>query len=363
MEKDTKATMQETHPQLQQTAFNTDQHFKLQQTRMEFIQRELACLRPIVSLVQQPADDSACECIVPVVFYRWLTHLCLKAIKEDNQKQAAEHSRHFEGIQSTLSQMAGHIQPAAMTLQLVISQQDLFARIGINIECFAKGLQMSASLGGSMEMAGHDTAKWLAWNNQFKTWFLSKNSQLLLVKGFMPSELVTPSSYFSAMLLLSLHDLKPAFPLYFFCGMPNSDLSSGSEVLLRSLIAQILIRYRCDTGFLTLQAVNQIASFEPNNLWHLFAILIESLHDTVVFCVIDGFARYRSKPEAFFVLQGLQSLVAECTGNVILKVLLTDPVPLETMHYIPRHDTLMIPPNPEGHGHGLNEHQIMGMMG
>ena len=205
---------------------------------------------------------------------------------------------------------------------------------------------MAAFFGRSTERAGYNTVKWLTWNHHFKAWLRPIKSQLLLVKGCMSSEIVTPLSFSSATLLFSLHNDESTIPLYFFCGMVRSNATSGPHVLLRSLIAQFLLQHRCDTSVFTRQAVDQIASLESHHLWQLFATMMKSLRSTVVFCIIDGLAKYHSKPEAFFVLQGLQKLVEECTGDVVLKVLLTDPVPMETMDYIPQHDTLTIPSNP-----------------
>ncbi|MCJ1436314.1 hypothetical protein MMC27_005692 [Xylographa pallens] len=240
--------------------------------------------------------------------------------------------------------MASGKQRASTPFQQGIAREELYNHIGINIEDDLEAFETAASPGKRLETpAAIETTKWLSSNNQFKAWFESAYSQLLLVKWRVPMEPVTTFSYFSTTLLLNIRKIKPCFPLYFFCGMSDSGASSGPHVLLRSLIAQILICPSCDTSHLTPHAVRQIASFESTPLLDLFATLVKSLHNIIVVCVIDGFSLYHSKPEVSFVLHGLQRLVGECTGDVVLKVLLTDPVSRESMDYISQQDTLMLP--------------------
>ncbi|MCJ1399827.1 hypothetical protein MMC11_003030 [Xylographa trunciseda] len=360
MAEDTTAIMQESQTQFQQMESNANQEFEGQRKQMESMQHETYSLRPAVPLLRQIAVKNDSKRRVLGHVHRYYTYACVEEISEDKRKLAAEFARQFEGIQSVVVKVG--VFPCASTpLHQGISRQALYAHLDINVEVAVRAFQQTASLGQAMGIAFHNAAKWLLWNDHFTAWLQSPNSQLLLVKGDMPTQQVTPLSFSSATFLLNLRDVRSAFPLYFFCGMATSNAASGPHVLLRTLIAQILLQRPCDTSSLTPQAVCQIALFDPEQLWRLFAMLVRSLHDPAVFCVLDGLARYHNRAEALFVLQRLQMLVRECTGDVVLKVLLTDPVPVETMGSVPRGDVLMMPLDPEGDGQVLNQSHVVGV--
>ena len=205
-----------------------------------------------------------------------------------------------------------------------------------------------SALGGLKIPAAVATTRWLTCNTQFNSWFEYGYSRLLLVKCCITSKPVRALSLFSATLLLNVYTKDHTVSLYYFCNVADSDASSGLHVLLRSLIAQILVKHRCDTVFLLPQSVGAIACFERDVLWDLFATLIKSLHGKVVYCIVDGLDGYIHRREAEWLLQKLPGLVKECNGNcnAVLKVLITDPIPMEDVDSIYRYQPLITTPAP-----------------
>lgn len=89
------------------------------------------------------------------------------------------------------------------------------------------------------------------------------------------------------------------------------------------------------------------------NIWSLFTRLILRLPPCAIFCVIDNLAFYHDTQEALFVLQGLCQLTREIAPHLVLKVLLTGPLPADAIGILSVEDILLLPADVEGDGQGF----------
>ena len=142
-------------------------------------------------------------------------------------------------------------------------------------------------------------------------------------------------SSFSAMLLQSLKSINSYFPIAisFFCGNHRKGPLSGPCRLIRSFISQLLSLYPHDSSILTGE-MHYIPSPDMESLWNLFTHLITSLPLGVIFCIIDGSGWYPNKPELGSLIMTFQCLADSLNDSIVLKLLLTGPVPKGTRQLV-----------------------------
>ena len=224
-----------------------------------------------------------------------------------------------------------------------------------------EALQHDLSLKTSTAQAHHKSAQgyaaWLMRNHQFSTWLRSDQSQILLVNAREASRL-NPLSFFSAILLESLQELPWTLTIHYFCGVPDPNEAPNPLFLFRSLIFQLLSFRQYDLSFINTLDYHGIVCHSPSSLWSLFENLINSLHGTVLFCIIDGSLRYPGEDEVLSLIGALDDLTKRLHPSVRLKVLLTSPVSSEIMNIVPVEDRLIMPAENTVHGRKINARQM-----
>lgn len=173
-------------------------------------------------------------------------------------------------------------------------------------------------------------------NRQFRNWFQSNNSQLLLLKAFR-GDSVSPLSVFCAMLLKSLKDIPSVITIHYFCGISGMDVVEGPDCLLLSLLGQLLEVWPREHLFSTSLDLARIRNHDHDTLWNLFVAAVTSLEGSTVFCTIDGLLRYQREQESSMLVQKLVVLSQSLpqTANVTLKILVTSPTPPAILDCVP----------------------------
>ena len=88
-------------------------------------------------------------------------------------------------------------------------------------------------------------------------------------------------------------------------------------------------------------------------LWTLLRILVHRLLHNTIFCVLDRLAFYHDSREALFLIQGLSQLIHELPPHVVVKVLLTGPLPCEVVDILSMEQLLYLPVTVDGDDQGF----------
>lgn len=219
--------------------------------------------------------------------------------------------------------------------KLLISQQQLFDNLGVDLERAVHDSQLTIRQGLSLDPSLQGQAYTLMRSRNFEIWLRSEETQVLLVDGNCPASLnsrTSPISLICATLVQSLPDVQPVIRLHYFCGLHTSanDPLSGPTGLMRSLISQLLPIQNFDLSFINTRSYrDQIYRCELSHLCDLFQRLVYQIPiDTVVFCIVDGISLYERlewMEETCFIVRKLKEITGSPALNTIFKLLLTSP--------------------------------------
>ncbi|KAF7502156.1 hypothetical protein GJ744_006881 [Endocarpon pusillum] len=185
-----------------------------------------------------------------------------------------------------------------------------------------------------------DRARWLMVTPQFKDWFGSAPSSLLLVDGYSKDQgrgKTSPVSILCTSFATMLVETRAGIVLQFYCGHSNlPDHLAGPKALLRSITSQLVLFPKgFDLAFDSLHpgAIKNMQNNDINSLCYCFEHLLRQIPlSTSVYVIIDGVSSFESSPLDFdddldFVFYKFRQLV-DTTGfngnsGPRLKVLMT----------------------------------------
>ncbi|KAJ2993127.1 hypothetical protein NUW58_g1940 [Xylaria curta] len=214
------------------------------------------------------------------------------------------------------------IQPASLTIHEVVSQKTTTERV----------LRAGYSMGTDKQAR----AKWLMVDetNAVGEWFKSKHSGAILVNGNSCVEMISPLSFFCAMLIQSLKSLEQIIVLNHLCGLHTLKEGLGNELrgsfgLLKNLTSQLVAQWHSDElSCLSEEYVSAIKNEEQNmsfkHLWRLFQTLVQALPPmTPLFIFIDGISYYETEefaPGTEKLLEAIMQLLESDRTKAMVKV-------------------------------------------
>ena len=177
-------------------------------------------------------------------------------------------------------------------------------------------------------------------NKTVDIWFKTKGSSAVLVNGNSSLERITPGSFFCALLIQSLRDVRPVLILSHFCGLQLSPTSLGTEyvgakTMLRSLLAQLVAQWHF--GKLSCLSKDDVSELKNNSpyyslevLWCVFSKLVHALPpQQPLFILIDGINYYETSQlyqDTKKVIEDILSMLAETEMKPMVKVFITTAV-------------------------------------
>ncbi|RDL37692.1 uncharacterized protein BP5553_05125 [Venustampulla echinocandica] len=221
-----------------------------------------------------------------------------------------------------------------------ITLPHLLEVLAVPLETSINDLESTLRQGREFDMAAQGQSRWLLQTEQFRRWFSSTRSELLLVDGNTDSAdpgRISPMAFLSATLIASILKMQPqAISLYFFCGQHTSpsDVLRGPNGLMRSLVTGIIIELR-RRGALSLDFINSRPYREALERQDALAIcvtfqqLIKQLPlETPVYCIIGGISWLEKQEwldDLYRVVDKFQELVSDEHLRPNFKVLMTSP--------------------------------------
>ncbi len=166
-------------------------------------------------------------------------------------------------------------------------------------------------------------------SSQFREWLVQANSKELLIHGNSEPLLVSPISFFCAMLMQNLCGVERFKSVAFFCGCHPYDDFGGARTLIMSLLSQLLQQQRFDLSFIDHEIAYRMDDGDIQAFCYVFRRLVEQIRRTeTVFCVIDGINFYECNgeeqlQEMAYVLRFLLDLTEE--RGPVYKILVTSP--------------------------------------
>ncbi|KAI0911071.1 hypothetical protein F4823DRAFT_561258 [Ustulina deusta] len=176
---------------------------------------------------------------------------------------------------------------------------------------------------------GQDRTEQIMKSSQFREWLVQANSKELLIHGNSEPLLVSPISFFCAMLMQNLCGVERFKSVAFFCGCHPYDDFGGARTLIMSLLSQLLQQQRFDLSFIDHEIAYRMDDGDIQAFCYVFRRLVEQIRRTeTVFCVIDGINFYECNgeeqlQEMAYVLRFLLDLTEE--RGPVYKILVTSP--------------------------------------
>lgn len=172
-------------------------------------------------------------------------------------------------------------------------------------------------------------------SQQFKDWYVSTESKILLIHGDYGEEdqRVSALSVFCTILAEHLQKDQRFIPLVFFCGSHLEDgPRAGGLLIITSLVVQLVLKQNFDLKwfpheiFHELKERGNIAAFCSLFRW----LLCQLPSNATVFCLVDGAVYYES--DRFVdgmseVLAQILDMAMDGSIPVTTKVLVTSPTP------------------------------------
>lgn len=176
-------------------------------------------------------------------------------------------------------------------------------------------------------------------SEQFKHWFFSKASAVLLVDANFDTTItgrLSPMSLFCAMMSVQLPDADHNIWLQFFCGQYTRSSSPvcGPHGMVRSLITQLLMQLH-GRNMLTLVFLDPDAAYEDggmpalDGLCRMLSQLVRTLPAAVtLFCVLDGISYFETEEagrDLCYVVERLKEIACDEFLRPNFKLLMTSP--------------------------------------
>lgn len=222
----------------------------------------------------------------------------------------------------------------------LITLSHLLEVLAVPLETSVHDLESTLRQGREFDTAAQAQSRWLLQMEQFRRWFSSTRSEVLLVDGNTDSTdpgRTSPMTFLSATLIASIIKMQPqAITLYFFCGRHTSpnDALRGPIGMMRSLVTGIIMELR-RRGELSLDFIDSrpyreaLERHDPLAICVTFQQLIKQLPlDTPVYCIIGGISwleKHEWLEELYGVVDKFQELVSDEQLRPSFKVLMTSP--------------------------------------
>lgn len=217
-----------------------------------------------------------------------------------------------------------------------MTPQDLLKILGVSKESSKLDLEKINRAGQEAELSASHMAKGIIEGRVFQNFWSSDTSTALFIEGGCSSDTygrITPLSLMSSIVIESLYNKEPAFPIYFFCGCHTSstDRIKGPQGMIRSLICQILQHFTVKLDFIgSRRYSDRLESLNFDSLCDCLGRILRQLPvDTVLFCIIDSICFFEKSSwtqDCGNAIEELQSLIEEDELGPVLKLLITSPI-------------------------------------
>ena len=266
-----------------------------------------------------------------------------KAWQESKRREQAELAQ--RELQEQLKAVESKFQAANTKLQSFRQQQGMIVRSKELLRLLDEDPQRVSSDieevirdSQHLDAPTHARGQMLMQHRTFKDWLALAHSKTLLVDGNALSsmERISAMSVVSALLAQNLPN-EVASTIAYFCGMHagEGNIYNGAANLVRSLLAQIIDRYKLDTTFLESSAYNELQNLDIRRLCDLFVEMVKKLpYGVVLFCIIDGITWLEEDEclkEVCYVVEALSSLTRDPEVRAVFKLLFTSPL---ASHYV-----------------------------
>ncbi|KAK3942418.1 adenosine trna methylthiotransferase [Diplogelasinospora grovesii] len=173
---------------------------------------------------------------------------------------------------------------------------------------------------------------------RFVDWFKGPASGTLVVNGMdidaLHNDVLSPWGYLCAALAKSVNDIPQVYPIAFFCRshVDPADRINGAAGLMRSLIAQLVLQHPNTEALQVSLAFADLHAVQNNNiaaLCGLFDLILKSLGQGVVICMIDGVDFFESEfhlqniDVAMRYLNSVVQAIAASTSGFMFKLLVS----------------------------------------
>ncbi|KAJ3578821.1 hypothetical protein NPX13_g1740 [Xylaria arbuscula] len=175
---------------------------------------------------------------------------------------------------------------------------------------------------------GQDRTEQIMKSSQLRDWLVQAHAKELLIHGNSDPLPISPVSFFCAMLVKSMHDVKRFKSAVFFCGCHPYDDYGGARTLIMSLLSQLLQQQQFDLSFIDYEMAYRMDRGDTQAFCYVFGRLVAQVNrQETVFCVIDGINFYECNGEEEMreLSDVLRFLLDLTQRGSVYKILVTSP--------------------------------------